>query len=704
MSSHSKIERSRERERAGEARTGATPRPFLAAAFGAAALVAMVARALPISAQWRPNELGIVSATVLARHPTQLETLWFVLCAGLGIALVWAAASLFARRAVVGAEVLAVEAAGFAALVAALCFSLGPALGVVSVLLVAQAIWLGRRPRLALEAEAAGPDGGAGGGHRAAVLWGAAFVLLALLRTPSLWSALRWTLAAVPDAQFARQNWLFQVEVGQHLAWADALWNGGLHGRDFFCLYGPLYDWGLVGFWTLFSRSIRAWYLYVGVGDLLGLLFLGFLAAGLVRRRGLVLLLLPLFVFVNLRMGWPLLGLALLTRGLPRASAVWLGASGAVAGTALLYSQEFALAFVCAAVPVLAVRGSARGAAAFAGGLLAVVLPLVAVYAARGALGALLADLAAYPGWVMAGFGNLPFPAASEWLPLAWPPPGDDRAIVFRLGLLAGAAPVALVGLAVPRVALRGRTPVRWLLDAFEDLRHQPRRLAWIATGIFGVLSYRSVLGRTDLFHVQGVVPVVALVLVIAVDRIVECGRGDPVRRAVAAGRIALLAAVAALGGFADHVVPAAVGYTKAALGQVAAVAQGEVPEGRVDVRLQRAIEWIRDHSAPDDPVFFVPNNAAWYYLVDRPNPTRFAVTHQMVTDAHRAEALADLEARPPRFVVWDDAALRIDGVGDELVMGRAMLDWIEAHYVPVERFGRIRVWARRDAPPEPSP
>ena len=52
---------------------------------------------------------------------------------------------------------------------------------------------------------------------------------------------------ATPDVQLVADDFNFHAEIGQHLAWADAIRRGGLHGRDFFCLYGPLYDMGLVG-------------------------------------------------------------------------------------------------------------------------------------------------------------------------------------------------------------------------------------------------------------------------------------------------------------------------------------------------------------------------------------------------------------------------------------------------------------------------
>ena len=45
-------------------------------------------------------------------------------------------------------------------------------------------------------------------------------------------------------------------------------------------------------------------------------------------------------------------------------------------------------------------------------------------------------------------------------------------------------------------------------------------------------------------------------------------------------------------------------------------------------------------HTQPDEPVLFLPDVASYYYLTRRPSPIRFVLGHQIVTDAHRAEAL----------------------------------------------------------------
>ena len=49
--------------------------------------------------------------------------------------------------------------------------------------------------------------------------------------------------------------------------------------------------------------------------------------------------------------------------------------------------------------------------------------------------------------------------------------------------------------------------------------------------------------------------------------------------------------------------------------------------------------------------MLFLPDDGAYYYLTDRPNPIRFVMGHQIVTDAHRREVLSDLRENPPRYI-----------------------------------------------------
>jgi hypothetical protein len=123
-----------------------------------------------------------------------------------------------------------------------------------------------------------------------------------------------------------------------------------------------------------------------------------------------------------------------------------------------------------------------------------------------------------------------------------------------------------------------------------------------------------------------------------------------------------------------------------------------QVVRGRLagDARVLWLVDWIGEHTHEGEPVLFLPNDASYYYLTRRPNPTRFALSHQMVTDAHRAEALAGLRANPPRFVVRDERMPWVDDVGERATLGAPMQEWIEQGYTEVVRENGFRIAAPR--------
>ena len=60
------------------------------------------------------------------------------------------------------------------------------------------------------------------------------------------------------------------------------------------------------------------------------------------------------------------------------------------------------------------------------------------------------------------------------------------------------------------------------------------------------------------------------------------------------------------------------------------------------------------------------------------------------------AEVLADLRANPPRFIAWDHAAVRVDGLSDERVFGAELLGWIQESYEEEARLGSVEIMRPR--------
>jgi hypothetical protein len=233
-----------------------------------------------------------------------------------------------------------------------------------------------------------------------------------------------------------------------------------------------------------------------------------------------------------------------------------------------------------------------------------------------------------------------------------------------------------------------------WIRETREELAGDPLRLATALVALFGLLSFRSALGRSDLWHVLMLLAPPALLVVVGVDRLIGAWIADPARRSLVATRAVALILLLALSGLLDKAAPTrAVRYSLEFIG---ALAEGKyAPHG--DRHVQQVWRWVLSHTEPNEPVLFLTDSASYYYLTRRPSPIRFVLGSQIVTDAHRAEVLAALHARPPRYIVWDDSLLAVDGITPRLFLGAPLVDWIESAYDEETRIGETRMLRRRE-------
>jgi len=674
-------------------RTPSNSDAMIAALPLAAGFTVQLARWLPIRFSYRENSLGIVSLATLQRYPLQQETFWLAFAALALALLAWALS-----RALRGAGVqpgTQATALAFSVLGLLLALWLPGAAGALACgAAAAVALGLVRRADRLASLPAAHPVAGRRGWAAGRLILVAIGALISALLTPGIWMGIWNVVHATPDVRLVADDFNFHAEIGQHLAWADAIRRGGLHGRDFFCLYGPLYDMGLVGFWELTRRSIAVYRLYVSLGRALSYAVALLLCAALVRRKSLVLVLPLLLPFVDLRNGLPLAGLLLLALWLSTGKRGLSLAAGLVAGTSLLYSQEFGVAFLVSAGAGFAVTRAGRAAAAFAVGLAAVVLPMLGWFAAQGALGPMLNDIIQYPRYMLSGYGKLPFPSLVASLPLRLAAPPGQEGLLLRLGYSVPLVCAAALLIAVPVAALRLRHPIVWIREAADTLARDPLRLATALLALFGLLSFRSALGRSDLLHVMAVVAPPALLVVVGIDRLIGAWIADHGRRSLVATQAVALSLLLLLSGLPDQATPT--GSARYSFELIGRLARGEyAPRGNRHV--QQVWRWVLTHTEPDEPVLFLPDFASYYYLTRRPSPIRFVLGHQIVTDAHRAEVLQALRARPPRYIVWGDGLLPVDGIEPRVFLGAALFDWIERAYAEETRFGKTRLLRRRE-------
>ncbi len=78
---------------------------------------------------------------------------------------------------------------------------------------------------------------------------------------------------------------------------------------------------------------------------------------------------------------------------------------------------------------------------------------------------------------------------------------------------------------------------------------------------------------------------------------------------------------------------------------------------------LDKIRTFLDAHTAEGDYVYFFPNEAAYYFLFNRTNPTRFAMAYFAVTSDHRRELVADLEKKKPLYIIYSLKTWRIDDI-----------------------------------------
>ena len=523
----------------------------------AAVFTLLLVRWLPIHFEYHPNSLGIVSWTTERQYPLQQETFWVVFAVAAVVVFTWLLARVFRSPGAAVGSIITMEALGGISLLALLWLPM-PAAAPAALFAAAAALWLAVRTG----ADASGgavvssPAGFPRRTASASALWVAGAVLVALALSPSIWAAFRSLAWSISDEDLVRKAFIFQGEWGQHLAWANAVLHGRFQGKDYYCLYGPLYSLGIVGFWSLLGRSIVAWKLYLALIQVLALTALLLLGGALVRRRLWVLAIPFLVPLVRARLGVALFGLLFLVLWLRSGKLRWPLIAGVTAGTAVFFSQEFGLVLVVSGAVAFAMRRDLRSTIAFAAGVAGVAIPLLGYYAANGALGPMLRDLVGYPGYMLAGYGKRPFPALASQLPLdpsAWNTPS---LLALRLGYAMPAVYVAGLLLALPVSQLDPRRPLASLGSTVAGLQRDPWRASVLITALFGLLCFRVALGRSDLSHMINVLPLAALLVIVAFDRLFECLRTQNGVRLLALWRAAALVVFVVHSGFAEHAAP----------------------------------------------------------------------------------------------------------------------------------------------------
>jgi hypothetical protein len=206
------------------------------------------------------------------------------------------------------------------------------------------------------------------------------------------------------------------------------------------------------------------------------------------------------------------------------------------------------------------------------------------------------------------------------------------------------------------------------------------------------VVFYKSALGRSDIGHVLYIMHIVFLAVVVLIDYMIR----HPLYRDVGVLAVGTFIVLFFLPFFSwERVLTLPVYEARDVKSHLRLNKFADsifVPPSKLETA-----DYIKQHTSPHDYVFDFTNQAAYYYLLQRPNPTRFYMVWFASPDYYQKEALADLQRHPPKFIIYqtDNGSATIDGITNAERV-KDINAWIQDHYQHDQEFGKEVIYKQK--------
>jgi len=114
----------------------------------------------------------------------------------------------------------------------------------------------------------------------------------------------------------------------------------------------------------------------------------------------------------------------------------------------------------------------------------------------------------------------------------------------------------------------------------------------------------------------------------------------------------------------------------------------------RQAVMLEQLVTYIQEHTEPNEYIFDFTNQGAYYFLANRPNPTRYYLAGYAATERMQKEVVADLERKPPKYILAypdENTPSGFGGSDDQVIIGK----YISSHYQKERVIGDVPLLSR---------
>lgn len=309
-------------------------------------------------------------------------------------------------------------------------------------------------------------------------------------------------------------SWPFLGEEGSFLAWAHSILSGGVYGKDFICLYGPMLGYPLAWAMKLFGTTIVVERFYTYSLNLIAYGIVIFFLFKTLRFTFVLSVLIYLALFpgveqlsphnTDLRVILGILPILLAYLYLENGKKLLLPAIGVIVGQSLLFGQEVGVCSVFSIIFFFVLSYPLRPnyksiiwemILIFAG-CLASLAPMLFYLYFKDALSPALISLYGFPRYYSLGYGSLPFPSFRDFMAS----PLSEGALLFYWPIFIYIFSSIYL---IPLIFLRSMNRDHLLKASLL---------------VFGIFLFRYALGRSDVGHAIDSLPPAILLVLLFID------------------------------------------------------------------------------------------------------------------------------------------------------------------------------------------
>lgn len=454
---------------------------------------------------------------------------------------------------------------------------------------------------------------------------------------------------------------LDSVEEGFWLGWISGLREGGVLYRDIAAYHPPLLAWKLKLFSDIFGYSIESVRLALHLSQIAGIVLYFFLARALLKSKASIFVVM-LFALslttimvknnIEIRLGMGLLSLLFLAHPI---------LSGAIAALSFFTSVEVGIAAVIAG-GLGTIFFYRKNIIKYTVGLIAGLAPIFFVLILQGGIVEMIEQISFYVGAFASGYLNLPVDRAPTSAFIHW---HLVNQYISSYAFFWELARAGIIGAALFCLYKTG-----------EGKLEERDKLALVAA-LFGLIIFRSALGRSDYYHLL-------LPLLVALPLIFFTLERFGNKHLVLASSLFLIFV------FGRNIVNAS--FVEAKLYQLQTYGKivGEL-EPTLTSEQEEVVYYIRQNTTDADFIFVFPQNPEIYFLAERRNATRHYTPYGFYDERYQQEIISSLQSNKPKLIVYN-SEMKFGNMTPETLS--LVNKYILENYEESARFGDYKVLA----------